>query len=214
MRDERPNFFAGPYIERRAEEREDPQWLAAARADGATRYLVSRGTAQLLSAGPEPHIAFLANDAPLLAAAAPESFVLLGWYRGARCVLADLPVERAPLTALPADTQLAELRPLSAVLPAEEAGLLAYARALVIWRARHRHDRCRRSPGLAGISLPGTEICVSKLVQSGWDMGVEPHPGRHTLIGVEFSELAPAARVGQRSRALASIDGLVSIPER
>ena len=139
MPDERPNFFAGPYIERRAEEREDPEWLAAARADGATRYLVSRGTAQLLSAGPEPHIVFLANDAPLLAAAAPESFVLLGWYRGARCVLADLPVERAPLTALPADTQLAELRPLSAVLPAEEAGLLAYARALVIWRARHRH---------------------------------------------------------------------------
>jgi len=32
-----------------------------------------------------------------------------------------------------------ELRPLSALLPADEAGLLAYARALAVWRARTRH---------------------------------------------------------------------------
>jgi len=134
----RPNFFAGPYIERRAEEREHPQWLAAARADPATRYLVTQGTAQLLQTGPEPHVALLANGAPLLAATDPESAVLLGWFHGARCVLAELPAGGA--FELPPGTELAELRPLTAVLPADEAGLLAYARALVIWRARHR--RC------------------------------------------------------------------------
>jgi NAD+ diphosphatase len=32
-----------------------------------------------------------------------------------------------------------ELRPLSALLPAAEAGLLAYVRALAVWRARSRH---------------------------------------------------------------------------
>jgi NAD+ diphosphatase len=137
MDQDRPNFFAGPYIERRAEEREDPHWIAAARADPATRYLIEQGTTQLLYGGPEPHVAFLANGAPLLAAADPASLVLLGWFRGARCVLADLP--RGQSLELPPGTTLEELRPLSAVLAADEAGLLAYARALAIWRARHHH---------------------------------------------------------------------------
>ena len=137
MAHDRPNFFAGPYIERRAEEREDPQWVAAARADPATLYLIAQGSAQLLRLEPEPHIAFLTNGARLLEAVAPASLVLLGWFRGARCLLADLPPGAAH--ELPAGTRLEELRPLTAVLPAQEAGLLAYARALSIWRARHRH---------------------------------------------------------------------------
>jgi NAD+ diphosphatase len=132
-----PNFFAGPYIERRAEEREDPQWIAAARADPATLYVIEQGTTQLVQGGREPHIALLANDAPLLALAEPASLVLLGWFRGARCVLVDLP-PGAPL-ALPPGTAFEELRPLATLLTAEEAGLLAYARALAVWRARHRH---------------------------------------------------------------------------
>src|SRR5580700_6349505 len=90
MDQERPNFFSGPYIERRAEERENPEWIAAARADPATLYLVGQGSAQLLHAGPDPHIAFLGNGAPLICAAAPESLVLLGWFRGSRCLLVEL----------------------------------------------------------------------------------------------------------------------------
>jgi NAD+ diphosphatase len=135
--DERPNYFSGPYIERRAEERDDPQWIAAARADPATRYLIGQGTAQLLRFDPDPHIAFLGNDAALTATLPAASLVLLGWFRGARCVLADVP-PGTPLQ-VPAGSRLEELRPLTAVLPAEEAGLLAYARALAIWRGRHRY---------------------------------------------------------------------------
>jgi NAD+ diphosphatase len=137
MDPERPNFFAGPYIDRRAEEREDPHWAAAAQADPATLYLVGQGTAQLLHLEPEPHIAFVTNGAPLLAAVPPGNLALLGWFRGARCLLAELPPGAAP--EFPAGTKLEELRPLTAVLPAQEAGLLAYARALSIWRARHRY---------------------------------------------------------------------------
>ena len=90
MERDRPNFFAGPYIDRRAEERENPQWLAEARADPATRYLVAQGTAELLQSGPEPHVALLSGGSPLLAAAEPGSEALLGWFQGARCVLAQL----------------------------------------------------------------------------------------------------------------------------
>ena len=137
MADERSNFFAGPYIERRAEAREDPHWLAAARADAGTVYTVVRGTTQLLEAGAAPRLALLANGAPLLAAASDADFVLLGRYRGARCLLVDL--STAAAVAAPPGTQFEELRPLTAVLAADEAGLLAYARALSIWRARQRH---------------------------------------------------------------------------
>jgi len=144
-----PNYFAGPYIERRAEERENPEWLAQARADPATRYLISQGTTQLLHSGAEPHVALQRNGSPLLAAAELGSEVLLGWFQGARCVLAELPL--AGSFELPPGTQLAELRPLTAVLPAGEAGLLAYARALVIWRARHR--RC----GVCGAPTTATQ---------------------------------------------------------
>ena len=144
--DQRPNFFAGPYIERRSEARDDPQWLGAARADPGTLYLLAHGTTQLLQSGVEPHIAFLSNGAPLLEALDPASLVLLGWFHGTRCVLVDLPAGRRP--DLPAGTELQELRPLTAVLPADEAGLLAYARALSIWRARHRYCGVCSAPTL------------------------------------------------------------------
>jgi hypothetical protein len=117
MDHERPNFFAGPYIERRAEERDDPRWIDAARADPATQYVIGQGTAQLVRHGAEPHVALLANGAPLLSGVEPASLVLLGWFHGARCVLADLP-SGTPL-ALPPGTALEELRPLATVLPAE-----------------------------------------------------------------------------------------------
>ena len=63
--------------------------------------------------------------------------MLLGWFRGWRCLL----VEIDPLTPFepPPGTSFDELRALAPGLPADEAGLLAYARALSIWRARHRY---------------------------------------------------------------------------
>jgi NAD+ diphosphatase len=137
MSHDRPNFFAGPYLERRAELRDDPHWLKAARADPGTRYLLGRGSAQLLTGRDAPAIAFLDGGAPAVAAAQPHDLLLLGWFRGARVVLADLP-PGVPVE-LPADSRFEELRPLSALLDAEQAGLLAYARALALWRARQRY---------------------------------------------------------------------------
>src|SRR5207253_5097380 len=104
MDHDRANFFSGPYLERRAEAREDPDWIASARADPATLYLVGHGTAHLLHADSPPRIAFLAHGAPLVRAADEASLVLLGWYRGMRCVLLDLPPGQA--VGAPAGTAL------------------------------------------------------------------------------------------------------------
>jgi NAD+ diphosphatase len=132
---DRHNFYAGPYLDRRAELRESATWLDEARADPRTRYLLARGTAHLLTAQDSPDIAFLDGDHPVVSAAGEERLVLLGWFGDARVVLVEMPEDAAePL----ADTRFEELRPLSSRLPAKPAGLLSYARALTIWRSRHR----------------------------------------------------------------------------
>ncbi len=137
-----PNFFSGPYIDRRSEAREAASWLPDAIADPATRYVVCSGTAQLLTGtGGEPRIAFLPGDHPIVQSATSggrdaSNLTLLGWFGDARCVLVDL--GRGATAELPEGTSFEELRPLSNRVPRDEAALLAYARAVSIWRARHR----------------------------------------------------------------------------
>jgi NAD+ diphosphatase len=137
------NVFAGPYLDRRAGEREAADWLQAARGDPATLYLLMAGTRVLMQAdadGEPLAVRFLTGRDPRVAAAAPGSLVLLGWFRGARCVL----VEWGDADSPTGDGEtLAELRPFATRLPELDAGLLACARALSIWRLNHRHcGRC------------------------------------------------------------------------
>ena len=88
MDTEQPNFFSGPYIDRRAEEREHPDWARRALEDPRTLFLVASGTRHLVYTQPEPRIAFLDGAMPAaLAAADPSCLVLLGWFRERRCVL-------------------------------------------------------------------------------------------------------------------------------
>ncbi|MGH8171106.1 MAG: NAD(+) diphosphatase [Steroidobacteraceae bacterium] len=138
MDPEQPNFLSGPYIDRRAEEREHPDWVRQAVEDPRTLYLVASGTRHLVYTQPEPRIAFLdGGKAAALAAADESRVVLLGWFRERRCVLVEVGEETS--LPLPLHASLEELRPLSPLLAGEEAGLLAYARALSIWRTRQRY---------------------------------------------------------------------------
>lgn len=131
-----PNFFSGPYIDRRAEAREESSWLEAALSDPATLYMLGKGTMQLVRMTPEPRIEFLTHEHPIVRAAQRWELVLLGWFRGARCVLIHPESERS--VSVPEGATFEELRPLSPLLRGDEAGLLAYARALSIWRSRQR----------------------------------------------------------------------------
>src|ERR1700733_9806465 len=131
-----PNFFAGPYIDRHSDAREIAEWRAHTAADPGTLYVAVCGTTQLVYREPAPRIAFLHGDHPLVRTASDDQLALLGWFQGARCMLIELhTVDRA---ALPAGAHFEELRVVAAVLPSDEAGLLAYARGLSIWRSRHR----------------------------------------------------------------------------
>src|SRR5690606_24365211 len=86
-------------------------------------------------------LALLAGSDPRVAAACQcGGVVLLGWYEERRCVLVDLP---AGVDIAAEGEAFAELRPLASELPAGEAGLAAYARALHLWHAGHRFcSRC------------------------------------------------------------------------
>ena len=130
------NPFSGAWLDRRSETRGDSGWAARALAEPDTRFLLSCGTLHLVRRSPGVAIAFLDAAHPLVRDTDPEQLVLLGWFQGARCVLIDVLPETS---RFPAGTQLEELRPLLTELPAAEAAVLACARALLIWRARHRH---------------------------------------------------------------------------
>jgi NAD+ diphosphatase len=159
MESEQPNFFAGPYIDRRAEEREHADWARAASEDPRTLYLLASGTRQLVYTQPEPRIAFLEGAAARLIAAADASrLVLLGWFRERRCVLVE--VGNQALAQLPQNASFEELRPLSPLIGGDEAGLLAYARALSIWRARQRYCGVCGAPTIP--RRAGHSMCCSK----------------------------------------------------
>ena len=143
----RPTLFSGQFLDRRAELRDDPQWVIAARSDPATRYVLGAGAAQLVTGGGSLEIAFLSGADPLVAAARDDELTLLGWFRGARCVLVEWrEPDRVP--ELPTGTELKELRPLAPLLPADSASLLAYARALGLWKSRHRFCGSCGAPNL------------------------------------------------------------------
>ncbi|HUQ11835.1 MAG TPA: NAD(+) diphosphatase [Steroidobacteraceae bacterium] len=142
-------LFAGPFIERRAELRDDPRWLAEARADPETRYVLAAGANQLVRV-PTVDIALLRNGDPLVDRADETSFTLLGWFRGTRTVLVEYAADAMPAAGapLPDATEFRELRPLAPLLQADAASLLAYARALVLWRSRHRFCGVCGAPNL------------------------------------------------------------------
>ncbi|HXN11335.1 MAG TPA: NAD(+) diphosphatase [Steroidobacteraceae bacterium] len=130
-------FPADPFLERRGAMRVAEDWAHAAMIDPATRFLCARGTTHLMQLGPTATIAFVDAQHAGLSKLDESQLVLLGWFRGNRCVLVELPSDGPD--APPPGTRYEELRPLLPLLHEDEARLLAYCRALLVWRARHRH---------------------------------------------------------------------------
>jgi NAD+ diphosphatase len=136
----RVNVLAGPYIERAAHYRKDRDWLTAATNDPSSlfvpvwraRNLVSRSAdglgAQLIERQDELFVALephLANP------------TFLGIFRERACFALALDDAQAPPALGGAEFQ--DLRPVIGALDRDEAGVLAYARALITWRNRHRY---------------------------------------------------------------------------
>jgi len=133
-----PNVFAGSYLDRVAHLRKDTAYVAAALADPATLIApLWRARNLVHPAGQGCSAAFVSVTHEIRTALPDGEFVLLGQFRGRACFAVDLPPAAQP--AAPPGTAFEDLRKTGALLPEDEAGLLAYARAMVLSRQRHRY---------------------------------------------------------------------------
>ena len=133
-----PNVFAGPYLERAAHLRKDAASVASVLADPATVLVPLWRGRSLVRRDRDARRAVLPPATAALRGTLPESeLVMLGWFEGRACFAAELGGDSEPQLAT--EAEFADLRVVVGLLPQEEAGLLAYARAMVLWRARHRY---------------------------------------------------------------------------
>jgi NAD+ diphosphatase len=144
----RRNVFAGPYLDRVAHLRHDPQWLATALADPRSRAVPVWNSRSLIdeqaaepfapapAAGDLARAAFIHTAELDPAAARLEDFIFLGSRGDAHYFAYEVHASEPPL--LHPTARFQDLRTISSRLDAEEAGLLAYARAMISWRQNHR----------------------------------------------------------------------------
>lgn len=137
-----PNFYAGDYVDRMAERRQDEAWLQARLNSETTRFVpLWRGRILVSRDSDRPEALLLDGSVRSSDSAALEQFIFLGEFRGQTCFALELTGEAAP--ELHPQGEFQDLRLVGGQLHRDEAGLLGYARALVLWREKHRFcGRC------------------------------------------------------------------------
>ncbi len=139
-------MFTGSRIDRVGVERKNESFVAERLARPTTLVLPVGAGGHLVADGPDGARAVLRplGEAPDLAAALGRlPSVLLGLLDGEAVVALDLGEETPSLAD---GERMEELRPLAAGLPADEAAMLAHARALLNWRRTQRFcGRCGRA---------------------------------------------------------------------
>jgi NAD+ diphosphatase len=133
----RPNVFAGPHVDRLKLANADPESVARAIAEGSARLIpVWRSRCPVVRL-PSPAACLLPFDSGPFSGIDIGELVLLGEYRGLAIFTTE--IESAAPPALEGGAEFADLRLAAALLPHEEAGLVAYARAMISFRHRHRY---------------------------------------------------------------------------
>ena len=127
---ESQNVFAGAFVDRSGERRKDRDWLERAARSEASRFVPIWGD-QCLASGDPPH-ACLLKRGDIEAYVDDNALIFLGNFRDHPAFAVAVGGDEAPLAEF---GSFASLRFLGTVLPADEANLVAHARALVLWHA-------------------------------------------------------------------------------
>ena len=172
------NVFAGAFVDRSGERRKDPDWLAEALRNDATRFVPVWGERCLV--GGDPPAAILLERAAIADFVSEDSVIFLGLFRDQPAFA--VPIEgsnEAPFGEL---GEFKDLRFLGTVLPPDEANLCAHARGLVLWHeATHYCPRCGsqslpaaggntrrcRNPECNQELFPRTDPAIIVLVKNG-----------------------------------------------
>lgn len=134
----RPNFYAAGGLDRAARHRNDERWVEAALRDPATRFVPVWRDHNLLQTHEVWSAALLTREA-VSEAIKTGTVVLLGRLDAITYFAVDLSDHDDPTSAadIPADAEFASLRQVGSALGGEEAAILAYAKGLLFWHARH-----------------------------------------------------------------------------
>lgn len=141
-----PNFLAGPYLDRVAEWRKDEARLRAAFEDPQTLLVpVWRTRSLVVQTATTEHETRLSArffvGTRSLGDLDPAELIFLGEFRERACFACELDPRVEP--QVEPSTAFRDLRAIAGEIPVEEAGVLAYARAMITWRERHRFcGRC------------------------------------------------------------------------
>ena len=139
--DELSLHYGGPYLDRAADRRFDPDWLSAAQRDRAARFLVMwRNRNHFRDGTGGPRVTLLGGDDIASLDGAADTLVFLGIVDGAPLFALDFSSREAEVLApalAPAGWQ--DLRALGPSLSAAEAAWCAYARGMLHWHRAHAH---------------------------------------------------------------------------
>jgi NAD+ diphosphatase len=137
----RPNAYTGSPLDRAGDRRDDADWIAQALADPETLFTPvwrSRSLMKGVEAG-RPEAVLLTGAAAEALRMAGGPWAFLGTWDGRPVFAVDCSAAEDPLPLLPDGMGgFTDLRHVAGLLPAGEASVLAHARGLMHWRARHR----------------------------------------------------------------------------
>ncbi len=132
------NIFAGPYVIRNSQLRDDREWLVELQSEPEALLVPVWQTRNLIeqrAGSPVARMLTWQQAAPHVATS--EDLILLGEFRSRLCFAFEVTGKIPP--PLTADAEFQDLRGIGGLLSGDEAGLLAYARAMIHWRAQHRY---------------------------------------------------------------------------
>ncbi len=133
----RPNVFAGPHVDRLKLANADAEFATRAIADGSARLIPVWKSRCPVYRTPSPSACLLRFESGPFAHIGVDEMILLGDYRGLAIFTTEIEAEKPP--ALLDGAEFADLRLAASLLPHDEAGLVAYARAMISFRHRHRY---------------------------------------------------------------------------
>ena len=149
------NVFAGAFVDRWGHRREDPDWLKRAIASNDSCFVPVWGDKCLASG--EPFHTNLLSRHEVGDCLADQEIIFLGKFRDKPAFAFGMDKsDEAPYQEI---GEFHDLRYLGSVLPADEANLVAHARALVLWHRTQKYCGCCGSPSRAE-SGGNSRICV------------------------------------------------------
>jgi NAD+ diphosphatase len=154
--------FTGEVLDRAAEHRDDPRWLADQAADPAARAVLAGDGGVHVTGDGEPRLA-LVPLAPLDA----SDPVLLGLDAAGPVFAVDAAAANG------AGTRPLGLRDAAAALPPTDAGLAAHAAALLNWHRRHRF--------CANCGAP-TRVVAGGIIRTCDRCGAQHHPRTDPVV--------------------------------